>query len=527
MRIPLHIKVMVSYLLVVGLVFLPAFLYLRVFQRRELHQRVANELAREAHAVGDRLSALPKAQRPAMIAELRTIVPQALTILTPTGEVVVDTAPDLAAGVTRTDRPEFKAALEQGQGTDVRKLPGTNEWFLFSAVRFPSVGPPEGILRLAVSTRTLDSATTSGSKLVNQAGAVALSAAVLLSLVAAMVVSRPLRRIAESARAFAAGDFGQVVDVHSNDELGDAAQALSDLASQLRGRLLSSGADRAALHALLDELPVGVVIYAPNQTPVVVSTRARELCELAPHHELERARQLSELPDQAAAIAKVMAEGFAVDVPLVLPWRPGIPLRARWLATFAPDGARQPTLIVLDDEAQAQRRDRNEKLMGRAAATVRQVARLSPPNAASELLLLADELEGELELPPPAPSEVHTVRLGELCDAARDELRPLAEGAGVDILFELEDGSVRVIEAAGRARSAIRSLVGNVLKQAGRGHQLRIHGELRGDRVHLSVRAPQASGAARLGHLVGCLGGEAGVQRDGDGAIGWLALPRG
>ncbi len=527
MRIPLHIKVMVSYLLVVGLVFLPAFLYLRVFQRRELHQRVANELAREARALGERLSATPAAQREALVREFVTIVPQSLTVLTPTGEVLANTAPDGAVVGTRADRPEIRLALEQGTGIDVRKLPGVGEWYVFSAIRYPSEGPVLGLLRLGVSTRTLDSATTSGSRLLNQAGAVALSAAVLLSLVAAVVVSRPLRRIAESARSFAAGDFGQVVDVTANDELGDAAKALSDLASQLRGRLLASGADRAALHALLDELPVGVVIFDPNRSPVVITTRARELCELAPHHELERAQRLAELPAQAEAIRRVLSDGFAFELPLQLPWNPRPALRARWVATFAPDGSRQPALIVMGDEEERRRRTQLEALLRKSMETARSAARQATGLAASELLLLADDLEAELQPPPPSPSEVHSVRAGDLCEAIRDELMPLAETAGVELSLELEDPSVRIVEAGGRARSAIRALIGTAIRQSARGQRVRLRGELRGERVHLSVREGTQASSTRLDNLVGCLGGEAGLQRDGDGNLSWLTLPRG
>lgn len=530
MRIPLHIKLMVSYLLVVSLVFLPTFVYLRIFQRQELHDRVAGELGREARAIGDRLGSTPPQRFDEVLRELVSLVPQRLTVLDPTGTVLADSASAGRQLPSHADRPEIRAALDTdaGSGVATRRSLTTGEVLLYSAVRFPATGPARGVVRLAVPTATLDSANASGSTFVNRAGAVALSAAVLLSLVAAIVVSRPLRRITDSARAFAAGDFGHPIDIQSDDELGDAALALGELAAQLRGRLLASGADRAALHALLDDLPVGVVLYDPRGSPVVISARARELCDLAPHQELERARQLIELEAQAPVVKAVLEDGFTAEAPLELPWKPNAGLRARWISIFAPDGDRQPALVVLDDQPQRTRLARQAQLLRRAAEKVRGAVRqVKNPLFATDLVLLADELDAELEVVPPAACDVRPVGLTELCEAAQGDLHAVAETGGVMIELSLAEPGARVVEADGRCRGAVRSLLAQAVRQAARGQVVTLRGELVDRRVRLSVRALQpAPNLVRLGQLVHCLGGDAGAQREGDGSVSWVDLPR-
>lgn len=529
MRIPLHIKVMASYLLVVGLVFLPSFLYLRVFQREEIRRRAATELLWEARALGDRLGSAAPHRLEKILAELPSIIPQRITVLTPDGRVIVDTVAPLA-GMPHDDRPEIREALQSpiGVGTAVRRSATTRQVLLYTAVRYPAVGPPKGIVRLAEPVSIIDAAGAGGTRILNQASAVALSAAVLLSLVAALVVSRPLRRITESARAFAAGDFGHSLEIDSNDELGDAARALGELASQLRGRLLSSGADRAALHALIDDLPVGVILYDPKAEPFVIGARARELCDLAPNHDLERARQLARLPAQTQAIQRLLSEGFTAELALDLPWKPDASLRARWISVFSPDGERQPALVVIETPPQLAQLARQTELVRRTAERVRTAARRSA-NApvAAELTFLADELEAELDTPAPAAAELEAVALGDLCTAAELELQSVAHAVGARLELALEDPGTRVVEAAGRTRGAIRSLLAQALRQAARGQLISLHGEFANRRVRLSVRmAHPAQGVDRMGRALRGLGGDAGLVREGEDCITWLELPR-
>jgi HAMP domain-containing protein len=354
---------------------------------------------------------------------------------------------------------------------------------------------------------------------------VALSAAVLLSFVAALVVSRPLRRITDGARAFAAGDFGHPVAVDSKDELGDAARALVELAGQLRGRLLSSGADRAALHALLDDLPVGVVLFDPHGAPVVISARAREVCDLTPHLELERARQLFEAcpPD---ARRRVLEDGVTVESPLVLPWKPDVTFAGRWIPIFAPDGARQPALVVVDDAARRQAEVERSALVSSIGERLRGVAR-SNPAAAAELVVVAEALDALAERPMPRPGEVTMVPVGDLCRGVLDEVGPVGASEGALLEADVADEAAAVVEAGGRVRGAVRSLVLQALRGCGRGQTVHLRTEPNGRHVRIVIRSPRSIPRLRaVQATLQPLGGDAGGARDGDAFVHWADLPR-
>src|SRR5262245_18217075 len=58
-RIPLHLKLMASYLLVVGLIIVPSFFYVRKIQQQELRGDLERELRSELSALADLLASMP------------------------------------------------------------------------------------------------------------------------------------------------------------------------------------------------------------------------------------------------------------------------------------------------------------------------------------------------------------------------------------------------------------------------------------------------------------------------------------
>jgi HAMP domain-containing protein len=71
--------------------------------------------------------------------------------------------------------------------------------------------------------------------------AVPASVAILFSLVSAVLFVRPLQRVGAMAQNLASGDLGVKVLQPTNDEVGDVARVLNQMATELRRRLLSAG----------------------------------------------------------------------------------------------------------------------------------------------------------------------------------------------------------------------------------------------------------------------------------------------
>jgi HAMP domain-containing protein/predicted RNA-binding protein YlqC (UPF0109 family) len=521
MRIPLHWKVMASYLLVVGLVFFPSVIYLRTIQRREIREDIEKQMRADLALVARRVGEVP-ADQVQTLAE-RLILRQRLTLVDTEGNVLFDTYEPRPLG-NHADRPEIRAALtsEDGFGSATRVSATTGEELIYEARRYPLDEPPRGVVRLAARVAKVTKMQDRVAVILTRAAAGALSAAVLLSFVASLVISRPLRRIMAGARAFAAGDFAYPVPVRSNDELGDVATALVDLAAQLRDRLLAAGADRATLHALLDELPAGVVLYDAEQRPSVMNGLFRELCGVGPKDEIERALSLPRLPEQAAAVEGVLVDGLPREHALALPWRPEARLRARWLCTFASGGERQLALVVLDERPR-------ERLDG-LARTLVELARDARGSADAPLAVAlaraASEAEADLPLPPVTAGEVRGVPLGALCRDAAGAVPSGVDAARLELSVCDEDA--RVVEVGGRTARALRGVLAGA-SDAGRERRgvVAVKTAMTDRAVRVEVSVPvDRKVVERSARLIRGLGGDAGVNVDGDAGRTWLSLPR-
>lgn len=527
-RIPLHIKLMSSYLLVVGMVLVPTVVYLRTTLQRDQHARTRTQLAAELTGIAARLGEAPPGELDARIGLLLTALPTRLTVIDAAGNVLGDSYRPGAPHENHGDRPEVRAALRDGVGASLRRSGTTGQVMLYVARRYPAAGAVRGVARLAKAEAEINAASDQVSAVVRNAAAVGLSVAVLLSLVAALAASRPLRRIAAGARAFAAGDFGAPIDVRSSDEIGEVADALEALASQLRARLLTAGVDRATLQALLDDLPVGVILYDADRRPVAANGAARALCGLTAHAEPERGADIARLPGCAQAVAKAMRDGLTVEVPLTLPWRPEATLVARWVVVFAPDGQRLPALVVIDGGPRAQAAALEEAVTG-LAAHVRALAR-DVDDAELAVRAVGDALRAEdaIAVPPLEPGAVEPVTARALYDAAAADVAALADAAGVRLTLECADGDGRAVDADGRARRALRAVLRWAIERAGREGRVVTAAALHEKSMRFSVRAPRSAEASApdVAGLVRPLGGDAGVAPGGDGVEAWITTPR-
>ena len=528
MKVPLYVKLMVSYLLVVSLVILPSVVYLRALLSRDEHARASVDMTQELQGICDRLAAATPAQLAGRTELLMAALPTRLTVVDVTGNVIGDTARAVGASENHGGRPEIRAALARGAGTALRYSQTTRQTMLYVAMRFPRAGAARGVARLSRPETTLNTARDQVTVVLRNASAVALSVAVMLSVVAALAASRPLRRIAQGARAFADGDFAANVDAATGDEIGEVAEALAALASQLRSKLLTSGVDRATLQAILDDIPVGVVLYDDKRKPVTVNGAARALCDLAPFAENERGAEIPRLDRQGPAIDRVLRDGFTVEVPLALPWRPGASLVARWLAVFTPDGARQPALVVID-RGEAYAIERLHAALRTLVAHLRAVPRatLDPALAAA---IARDAMVADALLPTPEVSAaaIDPVTARALFDAARDDIAPIAAAAGATFELVASEGDMTVADADGRARRALRALMTWALDDPRRASRVDVDAASQARAVRFAVRGSRAAGesAPDVGALVRPLGGDAGVAPNDEGVECWLLLPR-
>src|SRR5688500_15454672 len=201
-----------------------------------------------------------------------------VTLIDSTGTVVGDSqfdAPALARLENHATRPEIVAARQGPRGADLRVSPSVGDEELYVAVRSPL-----GFARVAVSTAEVDRTIAGAGQSVLLAGMIGGLVAIVLALLFARAVSRPVEELSAVAREIASGDLSRRPTLAAPGEIGDLADALQRMTEQLSARLVALEEDDQLLRAVIDALNEAVVAVDVRRSVVRVNNTARRLLGL-------------------------------------------------------------------------------------------------------------------------------------------------------------------------------------------------------------------------------------------------------
>jgi two-component system, OmpR family, phosphate regulon sensor histidine kinase PhoR len=170
-------------------------------------------------------------------------------------------------------RPEVRAALAGEVGVATRRSATVDVRLLYVAL--PSARGE--IVRLGMPLATIDAAVRRVQRAILSVGLIALLLAVMLSAGFSIALTRPLRRIAGTAHAMAAGALDRRTGHDRRDELGEVARALDALAEELQRRLGQLEAERAEMQTLIDSMAEGVLAFDADGTVRRANPAARRI----------------------------------------------------------------------------------------------------------------------------------------------------------------------------------------------------------------------------------------------------------
>jgi two-component system phosphate regulon sensor histidine kinase PhoR len=101
-----------------------------------------------------------------------------------------------------------------------------------------------------------------------------------LAWITSLLLSARLRRIAETATRYAAGDLSQPSLEYGRDEIGTVARALDTAVRQLSQRLDEMTTERAQLSTILSAMVDGVVLVDEDRRLVLANAAARRMLQL-------------------------------------------------------------------------------------------------------------------------------------------------------------------------------------------------------------------------------------------------------
>ena len=240
---------------------------------RRLIEETTNDLTREARLIA--LSWRPATNADALADSAGSALKRRVTLIDDSGVVRGDSQFDgeeLEHLQNHSTRPEVIAARQHGAGIGHRRSASAGDDEIYVAIRHPL-----GFVRVSISTVTLRDIVSGARRDVLVAGLIALVGALVLALLFARSVTRPVVELRDVARAIADGDLDRRPSLSAPGEVGDLAVALHRMSEQLATRLHALEADDAFTSTLLESINEGVVAVSERGSVIRMNRGARRL----------------------------------------------------------------------------------------------------------------------------------------------------------------------------------------------------------------------------------------------------------
>ncbi len=264
---------------------------------REFHQtQTAEVLLARARIIAQGLEQDPAAdpaRADAVCKELGRLTATRISIILPDGRVVGDSQENPALMENHRRRPEVAAALAGAAGQAVRYSNTLRKHLMYVAIPAQHAGRTLAVVRTSLPLADAHLALTAVYRqiIAGLLVIVVLFAAIALGL--SHRITRPLSEMRAIAARMAQGELNARVAGDSDDEIGELARALNQMADALRLRLETIDRQRNEQEAVFDSMAEGVLALDGVENIIQINRAAAHLLECSPAQ--ARGRNLQEV----------------------------------------------------------------------------------------------------------------------------------------------------------------------------------------------------------------------------------------
>ncbi|QSX08767.1 HAMP domain-containing protein [Alkalibacter rhizosphaerae] len=206
-----------------------------------------------------------------------------ITLIDEEGRVVFDTDRDAETMQNHADRPEILDALSGNPTRSVRYSESIGADMMYKAVAMELDDGSTGILRVSMKlSLTRDILTMSLRELAVYLF-FAFAAAALFSRYLIGYMLRPVKDISFFAKKIAGGDYEERMSWYANDEIGDLATSLNDMADRLEETFQMLSNRNVELEVILKSILDGIIAVDPTYHIKIINNSALQLLGVDPN----------------------------------------------------------------------------------------------------------------------------------------------------------------------------------------------------------------------------------------------------
>ncbi|KUO95502.1 hypothetical protein ATW55_09435 [Ferroacidibacillus organovorans] len=179
-------------------------------------------------------------------------------VLDKDGNVLATSGNPYLVGLKRVD-PEVTSALLGLQDTQIALDPSTSQRQLYFSQPLRYHGQIVGAVEFVAPMQSVDHSISIITLLFATGTLLALALTAFLAVIIAQTITGPIAAITQRTRELAAGNFDSMVQVRSNDEIGELASTFNMLTRRLQQSIANTEREKGRLQAVMSNMSEGVI----------------------------------------------------------------------------------------------------------------------------------------------------------------------------------------------------------------------------------------------------------------------------
>ncbi len=205
-----------------------------------------------------------------------------ITVMLPNGQVIAESHQDPSQMKNHSNRPEFRQAVVQEYGMDVRISPTLGQRLMYIASAVRKDQDVIAVVRGSVPISGIEQGLHSIYSHMFEVGVIVVIAVAVIRWFISRSITSPLERMRHTVQQFARGDLSHRVDVPRSSELADLATTFNDMAQQLQQRMDTILRDRNENQAVLSSMVEGVIAVDTNGYILSINKAAAYFLQVEP-----------------------------------------------------------------------------------------------------------------------------------------------------------------------------------------------------------------------------------------------------
>lgn len=216
------------------------------------------------------------------ILQLARDIDTRVTVIAEDGTVLADTAQNPTSMDNHRNRPELQQALQQGRGIVTRYSHTLSQTMRYLALPVGDDKLWSGFIRVAMPLSLIDKRLDHLRNVVILAASLTAIIALLIGFWIARSFAVPLRRMTNMAQQLSDGDYQQRLTIDRQDEMGELATTLNQLALTAAQRMETITKDRNKLATILTGMVEGVIAVDESGHVIHMNDAAGKMIDAIP-----------------------------------------------------------------------------------------------------------------------------------------------------------------------------------------------------------------------------------------------------